>query len=135
MNGGSQVHVVRGSPVHVMPGVASARDSAYRHILRDRRGVSWHAVELLAACVAIILCYFAWQAWRFEAMWCTREPPVLFLGIQWGFWWRAWLSLYGTLRGRRGSLDVLHEIARHVLRHAWLSFYATLRGRRDSLMG
>ena len=70
--GGSQVHEIWGSPVHEMPGVACARDSAYRHILRDRRGVSWHSMELLAACVAIIVCYFAWQAWRFEGMWCTR---------------------------------------------------------------
>ena len=38
-------------------------------------------------------------------------PTVAFRGTQWGFWWCAWLSLYGTLRGRRGSLDVVHEIA------------------------
>ena len=76
---------------------------------------------------------------------------MVFLGTHWGFWWRAWLSLYGTLRGRRGSLDVMHEIAptglcrvtgmalrvtlRDFLRHAWLSLMSTLRGRRGALNG
>ena len=49
-----------------------ARDSTYRHILRDRRGVSWHSMELLAACVAIIVWHFAWQVWHFEGIICTR---------------------------------------------------------------
>ena len=78
-------------------------------------------------------------------------PTVAFRGTQWGFWWRAWLSLYGTLRGRRGSLDVVREIAStglfcvtdaafrvtlwDFLRHACLSLYGTLRGRRGSGCG